>query len=53
LELLSTGSIFEQSNPNDIYYVATYSARYISIAQRQLNKTTPNDVLTYEFFRRQ
>ncbi|AZG72469.1 hypothetical protein [Shewanella livingstonensis] len=48
-EVSSTNSVSEQSNPNDIHYVPTYSARYISIAQHEPDESKPNYLLAYEF----
>jgi hypothetical protein len=45
----SQNSVSKQSNPNDIHYVPTYSARYISIAQHQSDESKPNYLLVYEF----
>ncbi|WP_137226229.1 hypothetical protein [Shewanella sp. MEBiC00475] len=48
-DLSSTNVISEPPNSNDVHYVPTYSARYISIAQHQPDETNPNYVLAYEF----
>jgi hypothetical protein len=47
---VSERSVSEHSSSNDIHFVPTYSARYLSIVQYQSDELKPNYLLAYEFF---
>ncbi|MGX9462516.1 hypothetical protein ACWXWU_14960 [Shewanella sp. A14] len=44
------GRQISQSNPNDVHYVPTYSARYVNLAQHQPDEVSPHYSLAFEFF---
>ncbi|WP_101085761.1 hypothetical protein [Shewanella sp. ALD9] len=46
---VSERSVSENSSSNDIHFVPTYSARYLSIVQYQSDESKPNYLLAYEF----
>ncbi|MGP1833428.1 hypothetical protein ACTTBA_10155 [Shewanella frigidimarina] len=46
---VSQRSVSEHSSSNDIHFVPTYSARYLSIVQYQSDELKPNYLLAYEF----